>query len=119
MLISKEFATEFAREWIEAWNAHDLKRILSHYSDEFEMNSLVIVNRLGKEDGRLVGKKAVGEYWAAALIAFPNLKFELKTIFTGPRSVTLLYVGASGGYVTETFVFGDDLHVVQAYANYE
>ena len=29
----------FAAEWIEAWNAHDLERILAHYADDFEMAS--------------------------------------------------------------------------------
>lgn len=117
-MITKEFATEFAREWVDAWNAHDLKRILSHYTDDFEMNSPVIVQRLGKADGRLVGKQAVGEYWNAALIAFPDLKFELKTTFIGPTSLTVLYIGASGGYVTETFIFNSSLLVEKAYANY-
>ena len=31
----------FAREWIDAWNAHDLERILSHYSDEIVFTSPV------------------------------------------------------------------------------
>ena len=35
-MIEKNFAEEFARNWITAWNSHDLERILSHYSDQFE-----------------------------------------------------------------------------------
>lgn len=118
-MISEEFAHAFAKDWIDSWNSHDLKRILSHYSDDFEMNSPLIVTRMGKSDGKLVSKKLVAEYWAAGLIAFPHLKFELKSVFTGATSITILYVGAAGGYVTETFVFGNDLRVVQAFANYE
>ena len=118
-MISKEFAWDFARDWVASWNAHDLKLILSHYGDDFEMNSPIIVQRMGKADGRLVGKAAVGEYWKAALIAYPDLAFELKNVFFGPRCVTIFYQRVSGGLVTETFVFGDDLHVKQAFANYE
>ena len=32
-------AREFAREWIEAWNSHDLDTILSHYADGVVLTS--------------------------------------------------------------------------------
>jgi ketosteroid isomerase-like protein len=32
--VTREFADPFAEEWIAAWNAHDLPRILSHYEDD-------------------------------------------------------------------------------------
>jgi len=38
-MLSKAFADHFAAEWIAAWNSHDLERILSHYTDNFEMSS--------------------------------------------------------------------------------
>jgi ketosteroid isomerase-like protein len=38
-MISRGFGEEFAREWIEAWNSHDLDRVLSHYADDFTMSS--------------------------------------------------------------------------------
>ena len=24
---------DFAKEWVEAWNSHELERVLSHYDD--------------------------------------------------------------------------------------
>ena len=39
-MIDSTWAHEFAREWIAAWNSHDLELILSHYADDFEMASL-------------------------------------------------------------------------------
>lgn len=117
-MITKEFAYHFAQEWVDGWNAHDLENVLSHYTEEFEMNSPIIVARVGKPDGKLVGKEQVKAYWAAALQALPNLHFQLNNVFIGTTSVTLLYVGASGGMVTETFIFNDRLQVTKAYANY-
>jgi hypothetical protein len=38
-MITRGWALNFARERVEAWNAHDLDRVLSHYKDEFEMSS--------------------------------------------------------------------------------
>lgn len=43
--MNQKQANEFAAEWIEAWNAHDIDRILSHYTDDFEMNSPLIAIR--------------------------------------------------------------------------
>src|SRR5207302_4356035 len=34
-MIDLNWAEAFAREWVDAWNAHDLARILSHYTDDF------------------------------------------------------------------------------------
>ena len=39
-MIDPEWALAFAADWIESWNAHDMNRILSHYTDDFEMSSL-------------------------------------------------------------------------------
>jgi hypothetical protein len=32
--ITRDFAERFAEEWVAAWNAHDLVRILAHYEDD-------------------------------------------------------------------------------------
>ena len=34
-------AKRFAREWIEAWNSHDLDAILSHYATDVVLTSPV------------------------------------------------------------------------------
>ena len=118
-MITKDFALTFSEDWVDSWNSHDLERVLAHYSDDFEMNSPIIVKRIGKSDGKLVGKSQVRAYWAGAIEAYPNLRFQLKNVFVGVTSVTILYIGATGGLVTETFIFDSDFTVVKAYANYE
>ena len=32
--IDADFARAFAANWIAAWNAHDLERILEHYTED-------------------------------------------------------------------------------------
>ena len=58
-MIDRDWAEAFAREWINAWNAHDLERIFLPYSDDFEMASPLIVERMGVPTGTLKGKAAV------------------------------------------------------------
>ena len=55
-MIDRDWAEAFAREWVDAWNAHDIERILSHYTDDFEMTSPLIVERTLSPNGRLKGK---------------------------------------------------------------
>ena len=64
VLMEKGFAERFAKEWVAAWNSHDLERILAHYDDDFEMSSPIITALVGEPSGRLRGKTAVGAYWA-------------------------------------------------------
>lgn len=118
-MLTAEFADEFAREWIEAWNSHDLERILSHYTDDFEMTSPVIVRVVGEASGTLRGKAAVGAYWRKALAANPKLHFELITTLRGVRSMVLYYRGARG-LSAEVFEFEhDDGGLVRrSFANY-
>ena len=51
-MITRDRAERFAREWVEAWNAHDLDAILSHYHDDFEMASPRIATVVGEPSGR-------------------------------------------------------------------
>jgi ketosteroid isomerase-like protein len=117
MMITREFARQFAEEWIAAWNSHDLEKILSHYSDDFVMSSPRIVLVVGEKSGILQGKDVVRTYWKRALELTPDLRFELISYFVGADSLVVLYKSVRG-IVTEVFFFGADGEVVKAAANY-
>ena len=34
MMMAPDFSERFAKEWVAAWNAHDLDRVLSHYEND-------------------------------------------------------------------------------------
>jgi ketosteroid isomerase-like protein len=90
-MIDRSWAEEFANDWIEGWNAHDLDRVLARYADEFEMTSPLIVQRFGIADGKLKGKKAVRRYWAQGLATTPQLHFKILEVVVGVNSVAILY----------------------------
>jgi hypothetical protein len=115
--MDKTFVEHFAADWIESWNAHDIDRILSHYADDFEMSSPVIIQIAGEPSGALRGKAAVGVYWSKALQLIPDLRFELISTLVGVNSVTLYYKGARG-LSAEVFHFGADMKVTKAFAHY-
>ena len=117
--MDSKFTANFAAEWIGAWNEHDLPRVLSHYTEDFEMSSPKIVEIAGEPSGRLVGKSAVEEYWAAALVRIPDLRFELLAVMHGVDSIVLHYRGAGGRLAAEVFYLNSDGLVYRACANYE
>ncbi len=101
-MIDPQWAQAFAEDWIASWNAHDMERILSHYTDDFEMSSPLIVERLGLPEGKLKGKEAVGEYWLPSLSIDPPLQFELITVFFGIEEITIYYKNVGRRVVAET-----------------
>jgi hypothetical protein len=115
--LEKGFAERFAKEWVAAWNSHDLERILSHYEDDFEMSSPIITALVGEPSGRLRGKTAVGAYWAKALQSIPNLRFEVLTALAGVNSITVYYSGHRG-LAAEVLHFGPSGKVREAFAHY-
>ncbi|MDH5171675.1 MAG: nuclear transport factor 2 family protein [Gammaproteobacteria bacterium] len=116
-MLTPEQAQEFAREWIDAWNSHDLERILSHYEDDFEMSSPVIIQTMGEPSGRLKGKELVSVYWGRALARYPELHFDQKHVMVGVDSVTIIYNGVRG-LSAEVFHFGVSGRVSSAFAHY-
>lgn len=109
-------ARAFAHEWIEAWNAHDVDRVLSHYAREIEFLSPIAQRRVG--NGRVEGIDALAKYWRGALAALPYLKFELETVLLGHECLTILYRNHVDQRVAETVEFGPSGKVVRSSACY-
>src|SRR5579859_1405521 len=118
MAITREFAASFAAEWIAAWNARDLARVLSHYTDDFEMSSPLIIEIAGEPSGYLRGKEKVSAYWQAALKRNPGLHFELLEVFAGAGSIVLHYRRNSGGPAAEVLFFDKQGLVYRGAAHY-
>jgi ketosteroid isomerase-like protein len=114
--IAMHDARAFAEDWIAAWNAHDLDRILSHYAPEVAFLSPVAQKRVG--NGRVEGLAALRGYWSGALAAQPGLKFELLDMLTGHACLTVLYRNHRGQTAAETFEFRSDGKVVRSFACY-
>jgi SnoaL-like protein len=116
-MISKEFATKFAADWIAAWNSRDLAEVLSHYAEDFDMSSPYIARIAGEPSGTLKGKAAVRAYWAKALERMPELHFDLVETLAGVNSIVLYYRSA-GGMAAEVFIFDVRGKVIKAFAHY-
>jgi ketosteroid isomerase-like protein len=104
-VIDAAWARSFAEAWVAAWNARDLERVLSHYADDFEMRSPLIVERVGEPTGTLRGKEALRSYWAPSLTLNPPLRFELIDIYAGVDMIVIHYRSVGRREVTEVLAF--------------
>jgi hypothetical protein len=89
--ITMEFAKQFADAWVRDWNTHDLDKILSHYTEDFVMESPLAATRLPETNGRVAGKGNVRAYWAQGLQLNPGLEFEILDVLCGVGYVTIYY----------------------------
>ena len=117
-MIDSKFAQAFAAEWIEAWNSHDLDRILSHYSEGFEFSSPFIIKLMGEPSGRLKGETAIRAYWSKALALRPDLHFRLVTVYSGVASIVIHYQRHDDSFAAEFFEFGVGGKVIRSSAHY-
>lgn len=116
--MDRKWALDMAQDWIDSWNSHDLDRILSHYTEDFEMSSPIIAQLMGLPSGRLVGKEVVEDYWRVALSRIPNLHFELITVFTSSNSIVIHYRNQAGTQAAEVLFLDFAGKVFRATAHY-
>lgn len=113
-MLDAEWARSFARDWIDSWNSHDMERILSHYTRDFEISSPLVVQRMNNPAGTVKGLEAVRAYWEPSLVAEPPLRFELIDLLVGINSITLYYRSVGRRIVAETLMFDEQRRAVKA-----
>lgn len=117
--MTNEFATAFARDWIEAWNSHDIEKILSHYSEDFMIETPMAIKLYPQSNGTVVGKSEVRKYWTIGLERSPNLKFELLDLLIGVNSIGLyLFNTSSNKKSVELMSFNNETKVNKAIVTY-
>ena len=117
-MIARTDTKAFAEEWIAAFNAHDLERILSHYEEDVTLVSPRVALIIGDESGVVRGKAALRDYFGRALARVPDLHFALDEIYTGVESMVLRYRTGDGRKAAELMVFGAEGRVREVRAHY-
>lgn len=118
-MLTTEQARAFAEEWIASWNSHDLERILSHYTEDFTMDTPLAAQLLPETGGVVEGKNAIRKYWTLGLSKNPDLHFELIDVLTGIKGITIYYRNTTRNKtVAETIWLNDELKGYRAFAYY-
>ena len=113
------FAREFAQDWVDAWNGHDLERILSHYDDEVLLTSPVAL-KLPNGEGTVRSKAALRSYFLRGLQAFPNLRFDLIDVLWGTETIVIYYINnIRGSKTAEVMLLNTAGKIRCVWANYD
>lgn len=110
---------KFAYDWIDSWNAHDLDRILSHYSDEIEFTSPFVVQILKDPTGTIYGKSQLQDYFKQALDRYPDLKFTLFEVLEGTQSLIVYYQSVNQLLAAEMMLFNEAGKIARVWAHYK
>jgi ketosteroid isomerase-like protein len=106
------------RNWIAAWNSHDLERVLALYADDTEMTSDRIPAFGFDASGTLRGKANLRMYWGKALQLLPNLHFELIDTYVSPNSLVVFYQNERGAKICEYLRLDAQGKIIQGSANH-
>ena len=117
--LQASFARKFAQDWVEAWNSHDLERILTHYDDAVVLTSPVALKLLNG-DGTVRGKAALQAYFLRGIQAFPDLRFDLIDVLWGTETIVIYYVNnVRGSKTAEVMLLNPAGKIQRVWANYD
>jgi hypothetical protein len=112
-----DIARQFAAQWLDAWNSHDLDAVLGHFAENVTFSSPMAAQLLEGSDGTVRGKAALRAYWAEGLRRIPELHFEIEALYLGVHTLAINYRNHAGGLVNEVLIF-DGALVVEGHGTY-
>jgi len=110
-------ARQFAAQWLDGWNSHDLDAVLGHFADRVVFSSPMAAQLLEGSDGIIRGKAALRAYWAEGLRRIPELHFEIEALYVGVHTLVINYRNHAGCLVNEVLIF-DGALVVEGHGTY-
>ena len=112
------YCAALGKQWIDAWNSHDLERILALYADDTEMTSDKIPALGFDPSGTVRGKERLRQYWRKGLDLLPNLHFTLIDLYVSPDSLVVFYRNERGANICEYLRLNADGRIKQGSANH-
>jgi len=94
-----EDAQAHAQDWINAWNAHELDKIMLHYSQDVVFEVETAKKRWNKP--RLHGIEELRKHFTLGLELAPRLTFHLEQVFLAPSGYAILYQRENGNRVID------------------
>ena len=82
---------QVAIKWFEAFNGHDLEKLLSLYDDNAQHYSPKLKIRMPETLGLIKGKQALREWWKDAFDRLPSLQYEVIKLTADDEQVFMEY----------------------------
>ena len=81
-----------AVQWFDAFNAHDLEKLLSLYDDNARHFSPKLKIRRPETNGYVTGKAALRDWWQDAFDRLPTLHYKVTSLTANDDRVFMEYV---------------------------
>lgn len=83
---------KIALDWIDAFNEHDLEKLLKLYAEDAIHFSPKFKVREPQTNGWIKGKSSLRSWWADAFERLPLLQYELKNLIVGEEQLLMEYL---------------------------
>ena len=83
---------QIALIWFEAFNEHNLEKLLSLYDDNAQHYSPKLKARLPETKGLIKGKEALRSWWQDAFDRLPTLQYEVIKLTADEEQVFMEYI---------------------------
>ena len=83
---------QIAMHWFEAFNEHDLEKLLALYHNDAEHFSPKLKIRLPETQGLIRGKAALRSWWQDAFDRLPSLNYEVSKLTADNEQVFMEYI---------------------------
>lgn len=90
--MSAEKNLSIAHLWFEAFNAHNLEKLLSLYDEEAEHFSPKLKIRHPETNGFVIGKNALRSWWKDAFDRLPTLHYRVTSLTSNDDRVFMEYI---------------------------
>jgi predicted SnoaL-like aldol condensation-catalyzing enzyme len=90
MVIQKSLS--IAHAWFEAFNSHNLEKLISLYDDEANHFSPKLKIRHPETNGLVTGKEALEEWWKDAFERLPSLHYKVTSLTANSDRVFMEYI---------------------------
>lgn len=88
---------QIARQWFDAFNTHDLEKLLALYDDNAEHYSPKLKIRQPETNGLVRGKAALRAWWQDAFDRLPTLHYQYTTLTANDTHVFMEYIRTVAG----------------------
>lgn len=86
-----------AHLWFEAFNAHNLEKLLSLYDEDAEHFSPKLKIRHPETKGLVIGKEALRTWWKEAFDRLPSLHYKVTSLTSNSDRVFMEYIRTVDG----------------------
>lgn len=89
--MSSEQNKNIAQRWFNAFNAHDLEKLLSLYDDNAQHYSPKLKIRQPDTQGLIKGKAALRAWWQDSFDRLPTLRYDVQKLTADDEQVFMEY----------------------------